>query len=345
MKKILIIPLLFLFVLTNAQFTKSGSFLKTGSGFMTAPAIITIEVSSIDVFGTGGATTIATNGGTLQMLKKTLPTNAADTTVTWSGTNAVGTVSTTGLVTALTNGTVIPRATANDGSAVYGEEEITVSNQVAAPPSVISSDGHTYGWYISTDSVVQTGNAVRRWGDYLNSTHDLLQTTSANQPTWVTSGTGGIQFDGSADLMATASWGSTSQPYIIYAVVKATTWSAYNTIWCGMSDANILYRANSDIALNNGSWGCGNTGMAQNTWVILRVQGNGSSSKIQVNANTATTCDSGTDAITGFCLGGNNGGTEHTNICAKEIIIRIGTEAGADEASILAYLNTKYTVY
>jgi hypothetical protein len=36
MKKLLFIPLLFLFVISEAQFTKSGGFLKTGSSFMTA---------------------------------------------------------------------------------------------------------------------------------------------------------------------------------------------------------------------------------------------------------------------------------------------------------------------
>ena len=36
----------------------------------------------------------------------------------------------TGLVTAVSNGTVTARATANDGSGVYGQLTITISNQV-----------------------------------------------------------------------------------------------------------------------------------------------------------------------------------------------------------------------
>lgn len=41
MKKLLIIPILLISILCNAQFTKGGgTFLKTGSGFMTAPAIV-----------------------------------------------------------------------------------------------------------------------------------------------------------------------------------------------------------------------------------------------------------------------------------------------------------------
>jgi len=122
MKKLLLL-ITALFILASAE----GQILRYSN--YTAPAQL---VTSIDVWGTGGATTIATNGGTLQMLKKTLPTNAADTSATWSRINGSGTasISAGGLLTALTNGTVTARATANDGSAVYGEEEITISNQV-----------------------------------------------------------------------------------------------------------------------------------------------------------------------------------------------------------------------
>jgi hypothetical protein len=124
MKRLLtFLTALFLLISLNGQILRYSNY--------TVPIPDEILVSSIDVFGTGGATTISTNGGTLQMLKKTLPTNAADTSATWSRTNGTGTanISAGGLLTALTNGTVTARATANDGSAVYGEEEITISNQ------------------------------------------------------------------------------------------------------------------------------------------------------------------------------------------------------------------------
>ena len=88
-------------------------------------------VSSITVTGTGGATTITTDGGTLQMSANVLPANATDNSVTWSVTPGTGdaTINTSGLLTATANGTVMVRATANDGSGVYGELEITISGQ------------------------------------------------------------------------------------------------------------------------------------------------------------------------------------------------------------------------
>jgi hypothetical protein len=90
-----------------------------------------ILVTGITVSGTGGATTISVNDGTLQMLASVLPIDATDPTVTWSRTNGTGTasISTGGLLTALTNGNVTTRATANDGSGIYDDQIITLSNQ------------------------------------------------------------------------------------------------------------------------------------------------------------------------------------------------------------------------
>jgi uncharacterized protein YjdB len=90
-------------------------------------------VTSITVTGTGSATTISTNDGTLQMVADILPIDATYQSVTWSRTNGTGsaTISSSGLLTAVSEGTVTVRATAVDGSGVYGEEVITISNQEA----------------------------------------------------------------------------------------------------------------------------------------------------------------------------------------------------------------------
>jgi hypothetical protein len=93
-----------------------------------------ILVTSITVSGTGGATTISVDNGTLQMLASILPIDADIQTVTWSRVNGSGTasISSGGLLTALTDGTVTVRATAQDGSGVYDDQVITISNQVVA---------------------------------------------------------------------------------------------------------------------------------------------------------------------------------------------------------------------
>jgi hypothetical protein len=74
-----------------------------------------IPVTAVTVTGAGDATTITVDNGTLQMSAHIDPHNATDQTVVWSVINGTGsaTISATGLLTAITNGTVTVKATSN----------------------------------------------------------------------------------------------------------------------------------------------------------------------------------------------------------------------------------------
>jgi uncharacterized protein YjdB len=91
-----------------------------------------VLVSSIKVTGAGGVSIITNEDGTLQLNADILPVYSTNKAVDWSIISGTGnaTISSTGLVTALENGSVIARATANDGSGIYGALEITISGQV-----------------------------------------------------------------------------------------------------------------------------------------------------------------------------------------------------------------------
>ena len=97
----------------------------------------TVAVSAITVTGAGDATTITTDGGTLQMGATVEPANASNKAVTWSvltsqdsgDETGYATIGTNGLLKAVADGTVTVVATAQDGSGVKGEKEITISNQ------------------------------------------------------------------------------------------------------------------------------------------------------------------------------------------------------------------------
>ena len=80
-----------------------------------------VNVTSITVTGAGGSSTITTDNGTLQLSAAVLPANATNKSVTWSIINGTGnaTMNSTGLVTAVENGTVTARAIANDASGVW----------------------------------------------------------------------------------------------------------------------------------------------------------------------------------------------------------------------------------
>ncbi len=88
-------------------------------------------VTSITVQGQGGVSTITTQGGTLQMEAVVLPDGATNNSVTWSVADGTGsaTISTDGLLTAASDGTVTVTASANDASGVSGNTIITISNQ------------------------------------------------------------------------------------------------------------------------------------------------------------------------------------------------------------------------
>jgi parallel beta-helix repeat protein len=160
-----------------------------GNVFLDPPAIGAYEippipptlVASIDVWGTGGATTITVEGATLQMLKKTLPVNATDTTVVWSVIEGTGdaSISSTGLLTAQADGTVTARATASDASGIYGDEEITISNQspdaglptvVTQSLSVIHSIWATSGGDVTDDGGAAVTDRGVCWGTSANPT-------------------------------------------------------------------------------------------------------------------------------------------------------------------------------
>lgn len=98
-------------------------------------------VSSISVQGQGGVTTINTQGGTLQMEASVIPMYAGDASYAWSVTNGTGSASidVSGLLTAISNGTVTITATANDGSGISGDVVITISNQSNAGISDLSN--------------------------------------------------------------------------------------------------------------------------------------------------------------------------------------------------------------
>jgi uncharacterized protein YjdB len=90
-----------------------------------------VSVIGITIKGTGESNNITTDKGTLQLISSVLPSDASNKTVTWSITNGIGqaTISSSGLVSAIGNGTVTAVATATDGSGASGTFFINISNQ------------------------------------------------------------------------------------------------------------------------------------------------------------------------------------------------------------------------
>jgi hypothetical protein len=222
----------------------------------------------------------------------------------------------------------------------------SVINNISAgssPPGLLTSDGHTPGWFIYTDSVVQAGNAVRRWGDYLNSTHDLLQTTGSKQPIV---GASGITFDGTDDYMQTATF-TYAQPEMVYAVMEVVSESASDVYFDGytsFSGAFMKHLGDPGVdKLHAGTPLQIDNGINTSAFHIVRILFDGGSSKFILDSGTPVTGDAGSASMSGITLG-RPGSDDmlYGNVIYKELIFRDKIDAGGDETAILNYLKAKY---
>ena len=167
-------PASYTFTNVTADHTISASFVSS-----------TVPVTGITVSGPTDPTTITTDGGTVQLAAAVSPSNATDASVTWSiqGTTLGATVSNTGLVTASGqtpgNGTITVRATAQDGSGISDDHNITISNQITPPTEVLVS------------SITITGpTSITTDGGTAQLTANVLPSNATNQDvTWSIQGT------------------------------------------------------------------------------------------------------------------------------------------------------------
>jgi len=100
-----------------------------------------VPVSGITITAVGGSNSINTNKGSLQLITVVSPSDATNKKVTWSISNETGkaTISSSGILTALSNGTVTAIATSTDGSGIYGSLSISITNQNVLIESVVLS--------------------------------------------------------------------------------------------------------------------------------------------------------------------------------------------------------------
>lgn len=98
-----------------------------------------IHVSSIEVKSTSGINAITLPDAKIQLSADVFPENATNKVVSWSINNGTGqaTISSSGLVAAISSGTVIATATSQDGSMVSASIEITISDQ---PAPIVTGD-------------------------------------------------------------------------------------------------------------------------------------------------------------------------------------------------------------
>ncbi|MCR5505676.1 MAG: Ig-like domain-containing protein [Bacilli bacterium] len=140
---------------------------------------ISINVSAIKVTSVIlSSTALDLKEGQSSTLTATVsPSNATDTSITWSsGTESVATVTSAGVVTAIKEGSAVITATANDGSGAKGTCIVTVSKQTTTTATITVSGTHgTSDWTVAksdftcTDITLSSVSSTKLFGNDDNS--------------------------------------------------------------------------------------------------------------------------------------------------------------------------------
>jgi len=169
-----------------------------------------VKVKGIIVAGANSINTITTKGGTLQMVEAVAPDNATNKLLTWSVTNETGsaTISTSGLLTAVSNGTVTVKATAKDGSNVVSNAYmVTISGQDVKVTGITVAGADSINTITTKGGTLQMVEAVAP----NNATNKLLTWSVTNGTGSATISTSGLLTaitDGTVTVKATAQDGS-----------------------------------------------------------------------------------------------------------------------------------------
>lgn len=101
----------------------------TGQTMITVTIPLNVLITNLTILTPNGQTEITILNGTLQMILTVAPGNATNQAVTWSVLNQTGqaTIDANGLLTGVSNGTVLVKATATDGSGATAQQEITIN--------------------------------------------------------------------------------------------------------------------------------------------------------------------------------------------------------------------------
>jgi hypothetical protein len=116
---------------------------------------VNVKVQGIAVHGEGDLSIIDEKNGTLRMLAVLSPADATAQHVVWSVDDTdIATISDEGLLSAKRDGEVTVRATATDGSGVFGEAVITISGQL------VTSEEERHGYQFQVYPVPATSHVV-----------------------------------------------------------------------------------------------------------------------------------------------------------------------------------------
>ena len=265
----------------------------SGSGPYTPPA--NVAVSSVSL---SKATADLVIGGSVQLTATVSPSNATDKTVTWTTSNAaIATVSPTGLVTAVAEGTANITATAGGKSAVC---KVTVSKPVISVTSVeLDNTDITInkGDSKTLKATVKPDNATDKNVTWSSSKTDIATVDNNGKVTAVAKG----------EATITASCGgktATCKVTVFVPVESVTLSDTHLDMEKGESKTLTATVKPDDVTDKTVSWSSSNTSVATvtNEGVVLAVAAGTSTITATAGGKTATCSITVTVAVTSISL-------------------------------------------
>jgi hypothetical protein len=208
-------------------------------------------------------------------------------------------------------------------------------------------------WVRSDLGITKDGSDfVATWADQSGNGRDFTEAT--NKPLWVDSLLAtfpGIRFDGSNDLLTAASW-SQVMPIHVFMVLNQKTWVSEDGIWGGTTTSGqrvFQFSSSPEMRSNAGTASTGPASLATGTFGLIHSFHNSTTENwIALNdgAETANVANVGTAEPGGFRMGvGYGGSAGFTNIEVVEFIVYSAEVTGADLTSLLAYINSRYSLW
>ena len=208
-------------------------------------------------------------------------------------------------------------------------------------------------WVRSDLGITKDGSdLVSAWADQSGNARDFAEAT--NKPLWVDALVGGfpaIRFDGTNDILATASF-SQVLPVHVFCIFNSVSWTSEEGIYGGTTNPSLrLFQFSStpEVRMNGGTATTAAQSPTVGTFFLSNAYYNSATSNYHAlnnGAYSASTADIGTGNPGGFQLGvGYDNGAGWSNVEIAEFIVYGSEIAGADLTNILSYFQTRYGLW
>jgi hypothetical protein len=190
--------------------------------------------------------------------------------------------------------------------------------------------------------------------DQSGNARDLTQSTAANQPQIVASGTiytganskPECRTDGANDYLQTASF-TLTQPTTVFNVFNPITWTNNDTIYDGLTNVSMLL-TQSTTTPNVGIYAGTLSALKSFTLAthhLATAVFSGAASTLRKNADAETTSSIGTASPSGLSLAARGGIAFYGNIGFQEMVVYASAKSSGDQTTARSNVNAFYALY